>query len=96
MFECENEPVSEGASVSGSGFGPESWFVCVCEPAASAWLGAAETGGRLPRDDCRWAGTGALQHYRCLSVQRDGSPDMKQVDPVGAADSHQGASQPVL
>ena len=87
MSECENEVVS--VSAFGSVFGPESWFVC--ELAASAWLGAAETEGRLPLDDYRGAEscceTETLQHYWGLSVQKDGSPDVKQVGTVRATDS---------
>lgn len=97
MSECENEPVSERESVSGSVFGPEYWFVCECELEASAWLGAAETEGGLPLDDYRGAGscagTEAQAHYWRLSVQQHGSPDVKK---VWAADSHQGVSKPAL
>lgn len=97
MSECENEPVSERGSVSESVFGPERWFVCVCELAASAWLGAVETEGGLPLDDHRGAeacsGTEAQPQYWRLSVQQDVSPDVKQ---VGAADSRQGVSKPAL
>lgn len=67
MSECENEPVSEHVSVFGSVFGPECWFVCECELAASASLDAAETEGGLPLDDYRgagsWSGTEAQPHY---------------------------------
>lgn len=94
VSERENEPVAEPVSV----FGPECWFVC--ELAASAWLGAAETEGRLPLDDY----TGAVScseaearpHYWGLSVQWDESPDVKQVDTVGAADSRRGVSKSAL
>lgn len=100
MSECESEPVSELVSVFGSAFGPESWFVCVCELAASAWLGAVEIEARLPRDDYRGerscSGTEARPHYWGLSVQWDGSPDVKQVDTVRAAGSRQGVSEPAL
>lgn len=100
MSECENEPVSEQVSVFGSLFGPECWFVCVCELAVSAWLGAVEMEGRLPLDDCRGAGscseTADLQHCWGLSVQKDGSPDVKQVGIVRATDSRHGASKPAV
>lgn len=98
MSECENEPVSERVSVFGSVFGPECWFVCVCELAASAWLGAAVMEG--PLDDHRGArscsGTEARPQYWGLYVQQDGLPDVKQMDTGGAADSHQGVRKPVL
>lgn len=91
VSECENEPVGERLSVFGCVLGPECRFACVCERAAHAWLGAAEMEGRLPLDGYNGArpcsGTAALQHYRGVSVQKDGSPDVKQVDTVRAADS---------
>lgn len=97
---CENEPVSERESVSGSVFGPECWFVCVCETAAFAWPGAAEKVVHLPLHDYRgagsWSGTDAQPHYWGPSLQEDGLPDVMQVDTVGAADSHQRVSKPAL
>lgn len=69
---CENEPVPEDVSVSGSVFGPECWFVCVCVLAATAWCGAAGKVVHLPPHDYRgagsWSGTDAQPHYLGLSV----------------------------
>lgn len=92
--------MSECVFVFGSVFGPGCWFVCVYEPAASAWPGAEEMEWCLLLDDYRGggscSGTEAQLHYWRLSVQEDGSPDAKQVDSVGAADSHQGVSKLAL
>lgn len=83
MSECENEPVSEHVSVFGSVFGTEYWFVCACEQAAFAWLGAVEMEGPLPLNCYRWAEscseTEAWPHYWGLPVQWDRSPVVKPV-----------------
>jgi len=81
VSEYENEFVSELGSVFGSVFGLDSWSVCVCELAASAWLGAVEMEGHLRLDDCRVAHscsvTEAQPHYWGLTVKGAESPDVK-------------------